>query len=257
MKCRYVFLCTLVSGGFVAATKVPVEVLFRETVLSAYAEELKIITWGALLIFLLTRLVKVFEIGLVPGERKWKRYWVFIFPFLYPGVLAISNFNGDCPIHLMSFLALAFSFVIKGIFEELLFRGFVMGYLMQGNKLVSHGAPVFISSGLFALSHLVGLGSGYFGTVIHQVIYSFFMGLLFAALFLYTRNIWLLGWVHGLFNLVFSICHRGGGNVGMPAKEVSFGGFMLHLMMTVIIISPTLFFYFFLVKRISREKDLT
>lgn len=253
MNYRNIFVCTLVSAGFVTATKVPVEVLFRETVLSAYAEELKVVIWGSLLIFLLTRLMKVFEIKMDPGRRKWKRYWVFIFPFLYPGVLAASNFNGGCPIHVRSFLLLAFCFVIKGIFEELLFRGFVIGYLMQGNKRGSVGAPVFICSGLFAVSHLVSLGSENPGAVIQQVIYAFFMGLMFGALFLYTCNIWLLGWVHGLFNLLFSICHEGGGKAGMPAREDSLGGFMLHLLMTVIIISPTLFFYFFLVKRISRE----
>jgi uncharacterized protein len=93
--------------------------------------------------------------------------------------------------------------VSVGFFEEIVFRGIILMLLLK--KLEHHKNGVLLSilfsSAIFGLSHIVNFYSGLsFGDTMLQIGYSFLVGMLWAVMFLKTRNIWLTMILHATFN---------------------------------------------------------
>lgn len=95
-----------------------------------------------------------------------------------------------------------------GITEELVFRVLLMGsflHLAAGRPWRIWGAAVF-SSAIFGLMHLNNLNSGQpLDTTLIQVMYSFSIGMLFAAVYARTRNILPAMLLHALVDTVVSL----------------------------------------------------
>ena len=90
-----------------------------------------------------------------------------------------------------------------GFFEELLFRGLILIYLVQQFSHKKYGLwiGILISSLIFGLFHLVNLLEGAsFGPTMLQVGYSFLMGMLWSVTYLKTGNLWLVMVLHALYN---------------------------------------------------------
>lgn len=90
-----------------------------------------------------------------------------------------------------------------GFFEEIIFRGVVLTFLLRtflkhkNNMLIS----IIFSSLIFAFSHIFNLFEGAsFGDTFLQIGYSFLVGMLWAVMFLKTKNIWLTMLLHASFN---------------------------------------------------------
>ncbi|WMB29320.1 CPBP family intramembrane metalloprotease [Streptococcus didelphis] len=83
------------------------------------------------------------------------------------------------------------------------FRGLIFSRL---EKEYSPLKASLISALLFGLAHSLGLLSDQPSLLIlSQIIYAFFMGILFGAVFYVTKNIWSLVFLHGLVDFCSAI----------------------------------------------------
>ena len=99
-----------------------------------------------------------------------------------------------------------------GFFEEVVFRSMILILLLQ--QLPQNKKGMFISivfsAAIFGLIHILNLFVGAdLGSTILQIGYSFLMGMMWAVVFLKTKNIWVVMFLHGLYNffgqVLFSI----------------------------------------------------
>jgi len=111
-----------------------------------------------------------------------------------------GNFLG-----LPTVLIYSLNMLIVGIHEELLVRGFVLNAMLkrwQSSRSGVIGSVVF-SSGIFGLLHLTNLASASVADTLAQVIYSIFIGVFFASIFVRTRNIYGLAFLHAFVDWCF------------------------------------------------------
>jgi len=145
--------------------------------------------------------------------------WLFKFTWQFsallviiPGVIiAINNFpisayfNGRTTIieptyNIYLFLVESLS---VGFFEEIIFRGLVLVLLIEKLGKKSNGLlkAIIISASIFSLIHIINIFDGAsIGNTVLQIGYSFLIGLLFAVLYLKTKNLWLIMILHALYN---------------------------------------------------------
>ena len=94
------------------------------------------------------------------------------------------------------------SFTI-GFFEEVVFRGVILIVLLQRFPKTKKGMfmAVIISSAVFGLIHLINILTGAnVGSTLLQVGYSFLMGMMWAVVFIKTKNIWMSIILHASYN---------------------------------------------------------
>lgn len=96
--------------------------------------------------------------------------------------------------------------VFVGIFEEFLFRGLILNTLlekMKDNQLKSKIIAIVISSVLFGVVHFLNLINNpnmiYFS--IQEVCFAIFTGIFLGALYLRSKNIWVVVFYHALIDL--------------------------------------------------------
>lgn len=90
-----------------------------------------------------------------------------------------------------------------GFFEEILFRGVILIFLVQKLAQRKHGIfiSVILSSVFFGLSHIINLFNGAsLPDTLLQIGYSSLMGMLWAVMFLRTGNLWLTMLLHATYN---------------------------------------------------------
>ena len=90
-----------------------------------------------------------------------------------------------------------------GFFEEVIFRGVIMIVILQRVASSRKGllVAVILSSAVFGIMHLFNLFAGAsLGATMLQIGYSFLMGMMWAVIYLKTRNIWLSVLLHTIYN---------------------------------------------------------
>jgi membrane protease YdiL (CAAX protease family) len=90
-----------------------------------------------------------------------------------------------------------------GFFEEILFRGILLFVLLDifSNKKYGVILAVISSSLIFGSLHIFNVFDGAsLNAIIEQMGYSFLMGMLWAVMYLKTKNIWLLMILHATYN---------------------------------------------------------
>ena len=90
-----------------------------------------------------------------------------------------------------------------GFFEEIIFRGVILVVLLQRLPKTRKGAflAVVISSAIFGIIHLFNILAGAsIGSTLLQVGYSFLMGMMWAVVFIKTKNIWMPIILHTTYN---------------------------------------------------------
>lgn len=104
-------------------------------------------------------------------------------------------------------LLLFFECMAVGFFEECAFRGFVLPAVMEKRRKNTKDifVSVLITSGVFAIVHLINIFTSSPAAVILQIGYSFLIGAMCAVVFLYTGNILVCVFIHGLFNFMGAI----------------------------------------------------
>ena len=117
----------------------------------------------------------------------------------------IAYFNNQA--YLVQPIYTVYIFVLESIssafFEEIIFRSIILVFLLERLPRNKKGVfyAILISSLLFGLLHFVNLFSGVsIYNVSLQIGYSFLMGMLWAVMYLKTKNIWLTIILHGTYN---------------------------------------------------------
>lgn len=90
-----------------------------------------------------------------------------------------------------------------GFFEEILFRGIILMMLIERLSSKKHGIwiAVMVSSIVFGMMHLFNLFNGaHLGDTLLQIGYSTLMGMLWAVMYLRTKNLWLTMLLHASYN---------------------------------------------------------
>jgi len=140
--------------------------------------------------------------GFWRSGTRMRNLWMLIIPLLFPGLLLFKTENISClgP-DLLSFAYVMYK-ILAGTFEETLFRGLIMGHLRTRYSGKSIHFHAVVSAVLFSLVHLFNLENAPLISVLPQLVYAFFMGLVFAALMFRVGNVWLVGFTHGVLNLL-------------------------------------------------------
>lgn len=97
----------------------------------------------------------------------------------------------------------AFNSFGVGLFEEIIFRGLFLLVLIQLLPKSKEGnfIAIVLSASVFGLIHLFNIlyGSSINDTLL-QVGYSFLMGMMWAVVYLKTRNLWIVMILHATYN---------------------------------------------------------
>lgn len=109
--------------------------------------------------------------------------------------------NGTC----FGFAGPAFNVLFCPIYEELIFRGWILGSLAAKR---SNGTAILVSSVLFGLVHIRNIYWTETPRLIHMMAYSgLVLGPLFAYVTLRTRSVWPAVMLHYLNNLAYYLRH--------------------------------------------------
>lgn len=90
-----------------------------------------------------------------------------------------------------------------GFFEEIIFRGLILTLFLKKLPKTKQGVfqAVVLSSLVFGAVHLLNLFTGAsFGNTILQIGYSFLVGMMWAVMYLKTKNIWIVMALHASYN---------------------------------------------------------
>lgn len=127
---------------------------------------------------------------------------------LWPAFLFLANNILKTTIHpdqivTETLLMVIVSNMITGFYEEVILRGMLLGHMMKHwkndkKKILSSAAATSI---LFGVVHLGNLVYGNTAETIFQVFYAAIMGLVFAACYLRTKNLWACILVHGIVDV--------------------------------------------------------
>ena len=85
-------------------------------------------------------------------------------------------------------------FVFQGLFEEILFRGYLMPFF---SKVIGIKFTIILLSFLFTCIHLFNPNLNVVG-----VVNVFLAGVTFSLIYYYTGNLWLVGAMHTLWNFI-------------------------------------------------------
>ena len=136
--------------------------------------------------------------------------WIFILVQLGSVVMtAVTLPEGALtapdPLHLV--MVILHPFIGTGLFEEVLFRGLVLLVLLKVMGQTKKGVvkAVIISSVIFGVVHLANLVVADVLPVVTQVFYASAVGVLFAALYLRTKTLWIPIIYHGFVNVSLQI----------------------------------------------------
>lgn len=112
-----------------------------------------------------------------------------LLPLFYLGFLTLSvSLRGPLSLqHTLTGLAVA---PVVALYEETLFRGYILESFLRLSKFSNVLPAVFWSSLLFGLSHLMNLARQDLPTTLYQVGFTFGLGALYAAIYLRTGSLW-------------------------------------------------------------------
>ncbi|HUF39885.1 MAG TPA: type II CAAX endopeptidase family protein [Anaerolineales bacterium] len=124
---------------------------------------------------------------------------IYLF-LLVPGWLVFEGFAWETDpfsVWALALLNLTLAFILVGISEEVMVRGYILQNIEDGLNLLW---AIVISSSLFALLHLGNPGGAAFGPIFG----IFLAGLFFAYAYLRTRSLWLAIGLHFGWNLAMN-----------------------------------------------------
>ena len=151
-------------------------------------------------------------------------------------------------------LIFALECISVGFFEEVIFRGLILVLLIQ--KFSKTKQELFIaivlSSSIFGLMHLWNLmmGASFYDTFL-QVGYSFLMGMMWAIVFLKTKNIWFVVFLHAAYNFFGRVVTT----LGTVNNQFDTATIVLTVVLSVIVACSM--FYVFLQLNVKEVQELS
>ena len=261
LKKKDLILCIAILAGIILVSKIPVKLLFQSPELKPFSSYFGQIAKSIILVIICWQLAKHFSISVFFNTISSSRgkYWMLLLPLFFPGLFLYAGICIDFNENVFEWLLIYFSFFVTGLTEEIIFRGLLQGYLTKQYPQKTNNQLCIITSIFFALIHFNNIQFAPLSGVINQVIYAFFMGLLFSALMIRIGNTLLIGTIHGILNMISISCaikNQDAGNIVAQGYELN--GFF-QVIGIVIVFSPTLLIYWFLLrgapKRTGIEND--
>lgn len=119
-------------------------------------------------------------------------------------LVAIFTKNITFSTNVNGIIGYVFYCITSCFFEEIFFRGLLLTTFLLAFKDKKHGVllALICSSVLFSLMHLFNIfGGASVGAVLFQVMYTFFLGLLFGVVYLTSGSIYSCFLVHTIYNI--------------------------------------------------------
>lgn len=159
----------------------------------------------------------------------------FIFIVILLNILTNIETIRTIDFTLTTIVLLLLSNITIGLFEEILCRGIIFNAFLKNNTPV---CAALISSCLFGVVHLLNLthSNDYIGTIT-QVMYAMFLGMLFAAIYYVTKNIWSVIFLHSALDISsgFYELEQIGANLNYDFTSIT------SLFITIVILLPAFF----------------
>ncbi len=240
MRWKDFFFCIAIIGLVLLIGRIPIQDLLEYYGVPE-AEDLRYIITGVTIIVACVLIARSQKILISGGFIRpiRKNYWMLFLPLLFPGLVFVMNLNFGCYKGNLAVGITILVFLIRGLMEEIVFRGVIQGYLSKHNPGKSVHKIILITALFFALIHFVNIRHAGIQNVLLQVIYAFYMGLFFGALMIKTNNVWLLGIVHGVLNTFSVRCIETQDNY---LSKIDIGSLLGMLLM----FSPVLIIYWLL-----------
>ena len=235
----------LIATAFFIIISLPLRLAYQSLELGQYSRTTDIIIKFTIVFLLAFWFIKKHQLAVWGGFRSpnISSYWLLLLPFVFPGMLTYSKINSEC---LNALFLTALPAFVFGLVEEIVFRGVIQGYLVKNKADWSYHRVVIYTALLFSLGHLINLRNDHIYSVLNQLVYAFYMGLLFSALQLRVNNVWLLGIAHGLINFLFKGC---GTSEELYLEETPvFLDYLESIGMFILLFSPIFLFYWILMK---------
>lgn len=167
-------------------------------------------------------------------------YPLFFIGYTFFGTLAFGR--PDTPLlPLPRILTFLLNMILVGVAEELVFRGIIAQTLLERYGTARAGAwkACLVSGALFGAAHLSNLlGSAPFG-VLMQCVFAGSLGVLFAAIYFRTGNLWVLVFLHGAQDAASLLAGGLYGTENMSTAVSSYDSTMLLSVLVYLI--PTFF----------------
>lgn len=170
--------------------------------------------FGIIPIFLLEILIikKVGNADALKNKKFWHGVYlgsvVLIFHTITSILSVISSLNDGCTFKPANeiLLFVAQMLIGAGVFEELLFRGIVLNIF---DKYLGHKSPkaiwctVCFSGIIFGLYHFMNWvqGQALIPTLL-QIVTTTGFGILFGSIYVRSRNLWSLAFIHGVYDIM-------------------------------------------------------
>lgn len=143
-----------------------------------------------------------------------------------------------------------------GFFEESLFRNLILNTLLEESSLKSYREAFYGSAILFGLIHMGNLTLEPHRplAIVTQIIYATMLGILFAALYLYTKNIWAVIVLHALTDFISSYprLYETNASLAGNVKDLS----VVEAGLTILLIVPSFIIGLLIFKRVKRKFSL-
>ena len=182
---------------------------------------------------------------------------VGMYPLFFIGYTAFGTLafgRPDTPLlPLPRILTFILNMILVGVAEELMFRGIIAQTLLEryGTARAGVWKACLVSGVLFGAAHLSNLlGSAPFG-VLMQCVFAGSLGVLFAAIYFRTGNLWVLVFLHGAQDAASLLAGGLYGTENMSTAVSSYDSTMLLSVLVYLI--PT---FFLLRKKKIGEVDL-
>ena len=250
MKIKIWLLPFLTAILAIVILKLPYERLF--TSYTAYQQDRLVSATKGILVILFALLIlwrfQLWRNACFPLNRVKKL--IPIFPALFLVLLFVvlsgksfMEFQGGISI-IMAIIGIT---ILRTSAEELICRGVMQSWFMGQGK--SPKRSILLSSLIFAFMHVSNiLVHGDWVSVINQVIFAFFMGVLFGSVVLMTGNILFSCLLHTITNLPAAF-KKFNTRPDLPELDetavVSFGDSVLQVVVFVIIFSPLIVVAFY------------
>ena len=170
---------------------------------------------------------------------------VGMYPLFLIGYSAFGSLMFNRPdqslLPLPRILTFFLNMILVGVAEEFLFRGIIAETLLEqyGTSRAGVWKACLVSGLLFGAAHLTNLiGSAPFG-VLMQCVFAASLGVLFAAIYFRTGNIWVTVFLHGTMDISSMLI---GGLYGTTTVAESVSTYDASMLVSVLVyLIPTLF----------------
>lgn len=157
----------------------------------------------------------------LPINFKWT--WVIIIPLLCIAILIPFYSNPEGSSFIWPVLIIILTSLAVGFFEEVFLRGFAFSF--KGDATPRY--TVILSSLVFGCLHFTNLTQGIpLGAIIGQVIFAFFIGIIFGVIRVITGSIAWCFLLHGFYNAAVEFANK-------DSEFVNLAGLIIALVLII------------------------